>query len=73
MKGGETYLHQSVHAPPARVDTHDMAVQNVAALLEECLSRSLGTNAKNTPKANLEDCEAIVSNHEANILFNQRS
>jgi hypothetical protein len=63
-------LHQSVHAPPARVDTHDMAVQNVAALLEECLSRTLGTTARNTPKANLEDCEAIVSNHEANIQFN---
>jgi hypothetical protein len=66
-------LHQSIHAPPIRVDVHDLAVQNVAALLEECLSRSLGTTASKTPKTNLEDCEAIVSNHEASILFNQRS
>jgi len=62
-------LHQSVHATPLRVDMHDMAIQNMAAILEECLSRSLGTTASNTPKANLDDCEAIVSNHEANIHF----
>ena len=52
---------------------HDMAIQNMAAILEECLSRSLGTTARNTPKANLEDCDAIVSNQEANIQFNQLS
>ena len=66
-------MRQSVHAPPVMVDMHDMAVQNMAALLEECLSRSLGTIAHNTPKANLDDCEAIVGNHEANIQFNQLS
>lgn len=66
-------MHQSVHAPPVKVDMHDMAVQNMAALLEECLSRSLRTTARNTPKANLDDCDAIVSNHEANIQFNKLS
>jgi hypothetical protein len=69
-------LHKRFRLPPGTLSlaaSRQMDIANVAAVLEECLSRALGTKARDTPKANHDDCEFIVINHEETIYFNSLS
>jgi hypothetical protein len=69
-------LHKRFRLPPVMLSidaSRQIDIANVAAVLEECLSRALGTKSRDTPKANHDDCESIVINHEETIHFKSRS